>query len=90
MLEGYPKMTTSAQLQYDFDSATQQANSRNKFKKGAFCLVGGGFTAVQAPFWENAMVKCRFVAGFGNFIFLFGGCIFLVLKMYQFNVSIFF
>ena len=26
-----------------------------------FFLVGGGFGAVQAPFWENAGVKCRLV-----------------------------
>ena len=27
MLEGYPKMTTSAQFQYDFENMTQQANT---------------------------------------------------------------
>ena len=28
--------------------------------------VGGGFRAVQAPFWENPGVKCRFRAGFSG------------------------
>ena len=31
---------------------------------GIFFLVGGGFGAVQAPFWENPGVKCRFRAVF--------------------------
>ena len=34
------------------------------FLFGHFFLVGGGFRAVQAPFWENQGVKCRFPAVF--------------------------
>ena len=37
---------------------------------GFFFLVGGGFGAVQAPFWENPGVKCRFRA---VFIDIWGG-----------------
>ena len=29
-----------------------------------FFLVGGGFRAVQAPFWGNPGVKCRFRVAF--------------------------
>ena len=31
---------------------------------GIFFLVGGGFGAVQAPFWENPGVKGRFMQVF--------------------------
>ena len=55
-----------------------------------FVLVGGGFRAVQAPFWERTGVKCRFRAGgtrktaaknkiSGSFLFS--------VKMYPFSFS---
>ena len=34
------------------------------FFRDLFLGVGGGFRAVQAPFWENPGVKCRFRAVF--------------------------
>ena len=37
-----------------------------------FFLVGGGFRAVQAPFWESPGVKCRFRAVFQDISGWFG------------------
>ena len=54
-----------------------------------FVLVGGGFRAVQAPFWESPVVKCRFRAGWTRktavifpFISVFCVCVCVFMYVY--------
>ena len=51
-------------VNYGINKRVRKCFGNSFFFRDFLFLVGGGFRAVQAPFWGNPGVKCRFRVAF--------------------------